>query len=151
MYDKTFGRHLRPRYLCIIDNSPEGYTRKEVDKWDKDRREVDSGGYVFVSYTRIHFRTPEEGSEELVAIGISSARQAGLQAFWLDFICLPDDEPLNQDHQDSHRICDIARGAYQMVIAVKDELPQENSTAARKPIRLDPLLQGWASRLWTLP
>ena len=120
-----------------------------VDDWDKHRREVDSGGYIFVSYTRIHFKTPDEGLEELVAIGRASAKQAGLEAFWIDYYCLPQ-EPGSQERQDSHRICDIARGAYQMVIAVR-ETPGPESTGPQQPVSLDLLLQAWASRLWTLP
>ncbi|CZR69076.1 uncharacterized protein PAC_18977 [Phialocephala subalpina] len=149
VHDKAFGRHLRPRYLCILANNSKGYERVDVDEWDRTRSEAVSGGYIFVSYTRYHF--PQEDREkELVAIGIASAKQARLQAFWLDFICLPD-PPAGEDWQDSHRICDIARGCYQMVIAVKEVPPAPNSNAAQHPASLDGLLQGWASRLWTLP
>jgi hypothetical protein len=111
----------------------------EVDKWDENRSAGDSGEYVFVSYTRIHFET----RQELVGIGIASAKDIGLQAFWIDHLCLPEDTP-GQETQDSHRICDIARGTYRMVIAVRGKTQEQNET-------LDTLLEGWASRLWTLP
>jgi hypothetical protein len=145
VYDKSFGRHLRPRYLCILANNPQGYEKVDVDEWDRTRPETVKGGYVFVSYTRYQFASMEERERELVAIGIASAQRAKLQAFWLDWICLPE-PPQGQDWQDSHRICDVARGSHQMVIAVKN-----GPSATRHPTALDSLLQGWASRLWTLP
>lgn len=150
MHDKSFGRHLRPRFLCVIANNSKGYERVDVDEWDRTRSEAFNGGYVFVSYTRYHFTSQQDREKELVEIGIASAKQARLQAFWLDFICLPDAPP-GEDWQDSHRICDVARGAYQMVIAVKDATTASGSVVTQRPAGLDSLLQGWASRLWTLP
>lgn len=142
-YDKGFGRHLRPRFLCVIDDSPGGYSVCDVDDWDKHRSETISGGYVFVSYTRAQFYPPDEVLNELVAIGKAAAKRSGLQAFWIDYCCLPLHDNL-AELQDSHRISDITRGAYQMVIAVRDAKPDANSD-------LDRLLGVWASRLWTLP
>jgi hypothetical protein len=170
-FDGGFGRHLRPRYLCVISDSrehPDGYKVVNVDEWDRTRGRGVSGGYVFVSYTRAQFQTyqpfaPTDARKddfdlcqsmnamfkpdlsELVAIGRASAISAGLCAFWIDMLCLGHVEA----KQDSHRICDIARGCDRMVIAVKDEA--EARHRRRMPAPVDALLQNWASRLWTVP
>lgn len=170
-FDGGFARHLRPRFLCIISDKPEhpnGYELVNVDDWDRMRAKGVSGGYVFVSYTRSQFQTyhpfaPKDERKndkmlcrsldemyvtdlgELIAIGRATAKDAGLCAFWIDVLCLGDHEA----KQDSHRICDIARGCDRMVIALKDQA--EGRHRQQRPESTDVLLQNWASRLWTVP
>ncbi|KAH7401165.1 hypothetical protein DE146DRAFT_782230 [Phaeosphaeria sp. MPI-PUGE-AT-0046c] len=170
-FDGVFARHLRPRLLCIISDKsehPNGYELVNVDDWDRMRGKGVSGGYVFVSYTRAQFQTyhpfaPKDERRndkglcrsldtmyatdlgDLIAIGTASAKDAGLCAFWIDVLCLGHHEA----KQDSHRICDIARGCDRMVIALKD---QAEARYRQHPTEsLDALLQNWASRLWTVP
>ena len=172
--DGVFGRHLRPRYLCVIDDdprNPDGYRIEDVDKWDTKRPEQTSGGYVFVSYTRSQFQTYQTYKsndpriteavfrtleamympdlQELVAIGKAAAKSANIKAFWIDLICLPSEVA----NVDSHGICDIVRGADRMVIAVKYECLTRVFTEEQgeEAADMDVLLQSWASRLWTLP
>jgi hypothetical protein len=170
-FDGSFARHLRPRLLCVISDSPEhpeGYVVVEVDDWDQMRPKGVSGGYVFVSYTRTQFQTyhpfsPNDERKndkrlcqsldamyktdlaELIAIGRESAKEAKLCAFWIDVLCLGHHE----SKQDSHRICDIARSCDRMVIALKDQAEARYRQQPRAS--LDALLQNWASRLWTVP
>lgn len=82
---------------------------------------------------------------ELVAIGKASAKNANLHAFWIDVLCLANHEAKNE----SHRICDIARGCDRMVIALKDQAEARYRQQPQES--LDALLQNWASRLWTVP
>ena len=58
--------------------------------------------YIFVSYTRVHFKTWEErGDDDVCEIAERAAREAGVEAFWLDFKCMPE----NTKEDDIHRIC----------------------------------------------
>lgn len=127
---------------------------------------TNKGEYVFVSYTRDHFHTYphasvkeerqkvrefqeahwEKDRQRLLDIGIQAARDADVKAFWIDVFCM-DDAKLNT--MDSHRICDVARGAQSMVIALQDTV--ETRAFNRPAQKVDELLQSWSSRLWTLP
>ncbi|KAI1351200.1 hypothetical protein F5Y01DRAFT_315056 [Xylaria sp. FL0043] len=166
-----FKRHLRPRKLCVIcGNSFEVVDSLESDNDDSIN---ERGEYVFVSYTRAQFHTytrddmenwdlPTTEEERMVRhfmetqcdadrqrlseIGMQAARDAGVKAFWIDVYCM-DDTILRT--MDSHRICDVARGAKSMVIAIQDTV--ENRAFRRPAQTVDQLLQSWSSRLWTLP
>ncbi|KAI0115586.1 hypothetical protein GGR51DRAFT_503488 [Nemania sp. FL0031] len=88
----------------------------------------------------------EADRQKLLEIGVQAARDAGVKAFWVDFHCMKDAELRKMD---SHRICDVARGAKSMVIALQDTVEDR---ALRQPAQaVDGLLQNWSSRLWTLP
>jgi hypothetical protein len=147
----------------------------DVDEWDRTRHKKESGEYVFVSYTRTQYQTytkqqimqwdkrdapkteqdrkiraamPElqEGDlNQLYQIGTLAAQNAGVNAFWIDVLCITAETAL----LDSHRICDIARGAKRLVIALKD--PVHERILKRDSLNASQLLQDWASRLWTLP
>ena len=151
----------------------------DVDEWDKKRRQKDKGEYVFVSYTREQFQTyteeviskwdpPNPGNEEearirpllagmrpddldqLYQIGFVAAQKSNVNAFWIDVLCMPPEHIA----RDCYRICDIARGANRVVLAVKDKVRDrllEKPAKLEKPVNLDDLLQNWAGRLWTLP
>ncbi|KAI0448822.1 hypothetical protein F5B21DRAFT_518642 [Xylaria acuta] len=88
----------------------------------------------------------ETDRQRLREVGIQAARDAGVKAFWIDVYCMKDAELRKED---SHRICDIARGAKSMVIALQDTV--ENRAMRQPPQTVDELLQNWSSRLWTLP
>jgi hypothetical protein len=135
--------------------------------------------FVFVSYTRWHFRvdTEEEinskhaGKKELadyaaqakadraalIDFGIKAARSAGKRAFWLDFECIRDiDNIARADSQsdDVYRICDIVRAAHSLVIVVgppTDSRLPGGKEQAYSPTAMDQWLQQWGMRLWTLP
>ncbi|KAI0406826.1 hypothetical protein F4802DRAFT_77668 [Xylaria palmicola] len=172
-----FRRHLRPRKLCVIrDNgtasrsNPVPFDVVDSADWDSDN---EKGEYVFVSYTRAQFHTythddmrdwDTPATEEakavrdfmydqceadryrLCEVGIQAARDAGVNAFWIDVYCMDDAELRKMD---SHRICDVARGAKSMVIALQETV--RNRALLQRTHSVDGLLQNWASRLWTLP
>lgn len=163
-------------------DDPDHFTWKKVDtdQWDQDRPQDKSGEYIFVSYTRIHFQTyPREEIEswdetqdaeekakrrgmpslyerdlhQLCSIGAMTARKAGLDAFWIDVLCIPKAEKgtAGLNAHDSHRICDVARGSNRVVIAVKDSVHDRILAPSSGPQSERQLLQQWATRLWTLP
>jgi hypothetical protein len=180
-FDGAFGRHLRPRYLCLVpgDDDEEAvehgtYRIVDVDEWDERFKGSDRLQYVFVSYTRKQFQTytaneilewglpieqqarqQEEAHRKLLGamqpndlqqlyeIGIKAAEDAEVKAFWIDVLCM---EP---ESMDAHRICDVARGAKSMVIALKDTVDGRINSKASPS--MDILLENWATRLWTLP
>lgn len=155
------------------------YKVRDTDQWDKERPRNQSGEYVFVSYTREQFQTytaeeirhwePSVDEQErkkragmsglyhqdlqhLCQIGAKAARQARLSAFWIDVLCITKARQgaAGLNAHDSHRICDVARGANRMVIAVKEPVSNRIlSPTTQTPERQ--LLQQWATRLWTLP
>jgi hypothetical protein len=148
---------------------------EEVDsiEWDLDSSANEEGEYVFVSYTRAQFHTYsrddmsrwdtpateeariirgfmdaqcEADRQRLLEVGIQAARDAGVKAFWIDVYCMEDAEMAKMD---SHRICDVARGAKSMVIALQDTV--RNRALGQPAQTVAGLLQSWSSRLWTLP
>lgn len=181
--DGALGRHLRPRYLCLVpgDDDEEAMERRtyqivDVDEWDERNKGSDRLQYVFVSYTRDQFQTyiandiqkwrlptdqqarqQEEARrrrlvemhpndlQQLYEIGIKAAEDAKVKAFWIDVLCM---EPKTVE-VDAHRICDVARGAKSLVIALKDKV--DDRIKSRASSSVDTLLENWASRLWTLP
>ncbi|KAI1123802.1 hypothetical protein F5Y10DRAFT_251074 [Nemania abortiva] len=171
-----FRRHLRPRTLCMIRENGDGSIYVEqIDSIESERDDSanEKGEYVFVSYTRAQFQTYsrddmsgwappstdkerrirdfmeaqyEADRQRLLEVGVQAARDAGVQAFWIDVYCMENAELRKMD---SHRICDVARGAKSMVIAIQDTVEDR---ALRRPAQtMDRLLKSWSSRLWTLP
>ncbi|KAI1368395.1 hypothetical protein F5Y08DRAFT_355072 [Xylaria arbuscula] len=173
-----FRRHLRPRKLCVFTDDSSQLKSVHVDtvdsiECDNEVSTNEKGEYVFVSYTRDQFHTYtsddmkrwkapateeerrvrefqeshwEEDRQRLQEIGIQAARDAGVKAFWIDVFCM-DNAKLNT--MDSHRICDVARGAKSMVIALQDTV---KNRALNKPAQsVDDMLRSWSKRLWTLP
>ncbi|KAI0512604.1 hypothetical protein F5B22DRAFT_637654 [Xylaria bambusicola] len=164
-----FNRHLRPRKLCVVrDNdcssqsTPVDFDVVNSNEYNANNSTDEKGEYVFVSYTRDQFCTytrerlkkwelpateeEQEDRQRLVQIGIRAALDAGVKAFWIDVFCMDDGSPSTMD---SHRICDVARGAKSMVIALQDTI---KTRALGLPTQeMDKLLQSWSSRLWTLP
>ncbi|KAI3331628.1 hypothetical protein HD806DRAFT_518610 [Xylariaceae sp. AK1471] len=88
----------------------------------------------------------EADRQRLLEVGIQAARDAGVKAFWIDVYCMKDAEMAKMD---SHRICDVARGAKSMVIALQDTV--RNRAFRQSAQTVTELLQSWSSRLWTLP
>lgn len=156
------------------------YERMHTDDWDQKRPRDQSGEYIFVSYTRKQFQTyppeeiaswgaPQDSDEraeregmpdlyqqdlnQLCIIGAVAARKAGLHAFWIDVLCIPKAEKgtAGLNAQDSHRICDVARGSNRVVIAVKSLVRDRILHPSSAPETELRLLQRWATRLWTLP
>lgn len=168
--DGGFVRNLRPLYLCVVRANSnvsrhlrgvrDQFEVLDVEEWDRCREESqsgESGEYIFVSYTRKQFHTPEDPTapgrphqddlDQLCEIGIMEARSAGVGAFWIDVLCMPD---LNQRRMEAYRICDVARGCSRMVIALKDRPEMRVQRGGKEPT-VDSLLSIWSSRLWTLP
>lgn len=171
--------------LCVLTSYDDTsghftYDVLDTDKWDRERPVDQSGEYIFVSYTRMHFQTyspeelaswdaPKDETErkkreamkgfyqgdlrQLEVIGAISARKAGLQAFWVDVKCVGKAETAaaGLDAYDSHRICDVARGSNRVVIAVKELVEQRVFHPSEAPSTAEDLLCTWATRLWTLP
>jgi hypothetical protein len=90
-----------------------------------------------------------EDLDQLYQTGLKAAVNAGVSAFWIDVLCM-DKQTVELD---AHRICDIARGANRMVIALKEDVQSriQGWSGEQFSQSLDELLYQWASRLWTLP
>lgn len=176
---------LRPRYLCFIQDAEKGTyeTVKTADYLKRHGDHVDIE-FVFISYTRLQFRVateeeidrydyPDEKAraankeiarrdrETLVRWGIDAAKQAGKNAFWLDFECVRNDDGIarsTSSSDDVYRICDVVRAAHSMIIAIGpsanekvDAILTGKEPPAYSPENVTPWLRQWGSRLWTLP
>jgi hypothetical protein len=141
-FDDLPARHLRPRYLCFL-REDVGYDVVKVKNWIEKHGEEANLEYIFVSFTRRHFKTgKEKGRNDLLQIAENAARQAGVPAFWLDFKCMPG----NVLEEDVNRICDVVRGAHSLVVALSPPPPDEKAE-----LDTTALLRQWGSQLWTLP
>lgn len=174
--DNITARLTGPRYLCFIndcsDESTPSCTLWKVNDYIKKYGHDVSTEYIFVSYTRKQFDspTPQEldnytGSDIaqkrnmadhykqiLLNHGARAARAAGVPAFWIDFNCVQQDDPLlstNDDIEDVWRICDVVRAAHSMVIITGPTLLNRMQTPDDRSNGL--WLREWATRLWTLP
>ena len=108
-------------------------------QWVLDSNPTKRTAYLFISYTNEHFHTntSHDGRQSIEHIAQSKAKEAGLQAYWLDFRCrAPNSDPalLNAD---IYRLCDIIRGAKGICVILPD------LSVASKRV--------WGSRMWTLP
>jgi hypothetical protein len=92
--------------------------------------------YIFVSYTTIHFNTRIiEQLEEFKTLAQRMAREAGVNAYWLDCECRANTQPDLSD--DVHGIYDVVRGARQVCVMFRD-------------LSLITFRE-WGQRMWTLP
>ncbi|RDL37448.1 Uncharacterized protein BP5553_04881 [Venustampulla echinocandica] len=121
-------RLLRPRQLIILKDG----------KWVLDPNPSRTTSYLFISYANMHFDTDhsETGRRMVEDMAAFAAIKAGKQAYWLDYRCRAPEAGPELD-ADVYRMCDVIRGAYQVVVMLKGD-------ALR-------LKQDWGSRMWTLP
>ena len=115
-------RLIHPRQLIIM---------KEDGQWELSPGT--SQPYIVVSYAYNHF--PEELWQQVINIAENMAYQAGVEAYWIDFLCRAEEQP--QLTYDVHSLCDVFRGARQVYAAVPN-LQLESK-------------QYWGSRMWCLP
>ena len=127
-------RVSEPQYLCLAANKE----RIRVQDWRKEDRTRAKLEYVLVSYTSSQFSTTED-LDYLIKVGQHAAQAAGVEAFWVGCSCLGSE---NEVEQNVWRICDVARGAFSMVVAV---------TGTSSAPEMDDQLRDWGSRMWTLP
>ena len=122
-------RLLRPRQLVVLTDG----------RWELEPHPAKRLAYLFISYTNEHFHTDtsEDGRQSIEHIAQTKTKEAGLQAYWLDFRCRApksDPELLNAD---VYRLCDVIRGARGICVILPD------LSIANKQV--------WGSRMWTLP
>lgn len=119
-------RLLTPRVLMV---------RERDGEWRP--RPGDHQPYILISYAAKHYPLDPRTriSRELESIAQSLAQEHGVAAYWLDYRCRAAQQPELTD--DIHRICDVIRGARHVCVVMPN---LEAST-----------LQGWGSRMWTLP
>ena len=109
--------------------------RIRVQDWRKEHGTGAKLEYVLVSYTSSQFSATED-LDYLLQVGQHAAQAAGVEAFWVGCSCLGSKKEVEQN---VWRICDVARGAFSMVVAVTG------------PPETDDQLRDWGSRVWTLP
>ncbi|KAF4484942.1 hypothetical protein CGGC5_v007147 [Colletotrichum fructicola Nara gc5] len=136
---------VRPRYLCLVKDFDEGtYETINVSEYLVENGDDIDLEFVFVSYTRMHFRVatddeisgydyPDEETREanralarrdretLARWGMDAAKRVRKKAFWLDFECVRNDDGVarsTSSSEDVYRICDIVRAAHSMIIAI---------------------------------
>jgi hypothetical protein len=119
-FSKQHARRLKPRYLVV----------RRGQNW-KIEQNVSDLPYLMVSFTRAHF---DADSEALYRRAAEITTEAGLNAYWVDF-CIISKRGQEQT-DDIHTICDVVRGARQVMVVVKD------MSAAS--------LSEWGRRMWTL-
>jgi hypothetical protein len=125
-------RQLRPRRLVFLR---EDGAFVEPDHSTENKSDVP---YLFISYTREHFdpKKDREACGTLYQVAERMAREAGLEAYWLDHLCITQEQGVEQS-DDINRISDVIRGARQLVVVVPDLRPAT--------------LAAWGGRMWTLP
>lgn len=124
-------RLLRPRRLVVLRD--EG-AFIESEKPQKNRS---NEPYLFISYTREHFEpTDHRACQPLYETAERMTKEAGLQAYWLDHLCITQERGAEQS-EDIYRISDVIRGARQLIVVV----PNLRSAT----------LYSWGQRVWTLP
>lgn len=175
--DDVPDRLTGPRYLCFVDTGDE--TTPVCRTWKVSDYVAQYGHdasteFVFLSYTRKQFYAPTDSELEsdyvapsevadkremaeryrsvLLDYGARAARAASRPAFWVDFACVQQDDPLlsaNDDIEDVWRICDVVRAAHSLAIVTGPSLgnKMQNANESSKLA----WLQEWATRLWTLP
>lgn len=166
-------RLLRPRYLCIVDDSDDrGYRVVAAD----DQHDLYTVPYVFISYTRRQFYTQITGDPSLtnedlikrqlaaqrdaatlISLALTAVERAGVAAFWIDFECVHPEEPgdaeASRSIEDVYRICDIVRASHSIAIMVYPSLDDnlDHSVDDFSPASQRSWLLEWGQRLWTLP
>ena len=169
----TSGRHLRPRYLCVIDKAVESGYRVVLTRDDPGLYTLP---YIFISYTRKHFYTQisadtslsdqerrdkrtiaDRDSRALTSLAICAAVEADVPAFWIDFECvqpeMPGDAEASRSMEDVYRICDIVRASHSMAIMVGPGVDEDlnHETSENIAAAQQGWLYEWGDRLWTLP
>src|SRR5271170_1623671 len=126
-----YTRQLRPRLLVFLRDDGAFVA---PDSSSENGSDVP---YLFISYTREHF-DPEDRQAcgPLYEVASRMTREAGLEAYWLDHICITQEKGVEQS-DDINRISDVIRGARQLVVVVPDLRPGT--------------LAAWGGRMWTLP
>ncbi|KAH8671846.1 hypothetical protein BGZ60DRAFT_406032 [Tricladium varicosporioides] len=121
-------RLLRPRQLIVLRDN----------EWVLDPNPDRSLSYLFISYANLHFDTnnSEAGRRQISEMAAFATRKAGKQAYWLDYRCRAP-EPGPELDGDVYRMCDVIRGAHQVVVMLK---------ADKQTLKAE-----WGSRMWTLP
>ncbi|MCJ1363018.1 hypothetical protein MMC16_002124 [Acarospora aff. strigata] len=118
-------RLLAPRALMVKNNG----------RW-----ELGSGkgrSYICISYTGSHFPPDASGKcSQVELLAEKMALEAGVDAYWLDYRCRATTQP--ELSEDVHRICDVFRGARQVVVV----LPDQTLSLTR--------MREWGQRMWTL-
>lgn len=166
-YDGLPVRHVKPRWLCFLQDGPRGtkttYKTHEVDDWERVHGANADTSFVFVSYTRAQFAVYNEADlatmnyvpaeekaaraqlrpgdvEALTKYGIRAARDAGVAAFWLDVECVRNEDGVaeaNSTSKDVYRICDIVRAAHSLIIVTGPSLGTRLSRGERQPFSAD--------------
>ncbi|KAK2759581.1 hypothetical protein CKAH01_16657 [Colletotrichum kahawae] len=141
----SYYSRLTPKYLCLVKDFQEGtYETINVSEYLAENGDDIDLEFVFVSYTRMHFRVatneeissydyPDERTREanrelarndreiLAKWGIDAARRVRKRAFWLDFECVRNDDGIarsTSSSEDVYKICDIVQAAHSMIIAI---------------------------------
>ena len=118
-------RLIQPRNLIV----------KDGNKWDITSDEGQTAQpYIVISYTTVHFRVDASRHGVIEELAEKMAEQAGVKAYWLDYKCRASQQPELTD--DVHRICDVFRGARQVVVVLPD--------------LTDKSKKEWGQRIWTL-
>lgn len=120
-FSTQHARRLKPGYLVV----------RHGQDWNIEENVKDLP-YLMVSFTREHFNSE---SEALYRRAAELTTEAGLVAYWIDF-CIQDRSGQSLTSE-IHTICDIVRGARQLVVVVKDMSSES--------------LAKWGERMWTLP
>ena len=121
-------RLILPRQLVV----------KPIDGAEKDGRWILSKKtarpYIVISYTAIHMNDTTFSFEIVERLAERMAKVAGVDAYWVDYKCRAKENPELTD--DIHRICDVFRGASQVVVLLPD--------------LSDRCQKEWGERMWTL-
>ena len=138
---------MEPDYLCFTGTDREVQCAK-VSDWKKDKKRMTPTDYVFISFTGKQFPNDEPSNEYLKGVGISAARHAKVNAYWISKSCLYDfnekDEQKikHQGEQTVWNMSDIIQRARAIVIAVSGPLDASCNGES---------LKEWGSRFWTMP
>jgi hypothetical protein len=124
-------RQLRPRRLVFLRGDGAFV---ETDPSTENKSDTP---YLLISYTREHFDPKNRKTcGSLYQVAERVTREAGLEAYWLDHLCITQERGSEQS-EDINRISDVIRGARQVVVVVPD---LQSATLA-----------AWGGRMWTLP
>lgn len=137
-------RISRPNYLCL----ESGMEPINVDEWKKEHKSEPDLEYIFVSYTGSQFQQPQSEEENLFLnrVGQHAARRYHMKAYWVGCSCLGSTR--EEMEENVWRICDVVRGAFALVIVLRDR--DRMNLTAEGQVSYD-LVRQWCSRVWILP
>lgn len=130
--DEDPPRGFGPRYLCFLQDGPDGpatgFQTWKVDDWMRasgENSKLDTD-YVFISYTRKQFcvatsadlahwdiadalrpsyeQLSHANRSALLWYGVQAARSAGKRAFWIDFECIRDADGVAEASSQSYDV-----------------------------------------------